>query len=123
MLARFRLMQALIFATSGTNWLHSRMTSGVQACCCCGVPCAAAGAWANATARTRPEIATLAASQDDETFLSPAFFIGEPVPFGAWDYACGRFPGRILISRTGAFIRNGGDGINICWRSDRKSVV
>jgi hypothetical protein len=92
MLARFRLMQALIFATSGMNWLQSRMTSGVQACCCCGVPCAAAGAGANATAKTRLEIAALAASQHDETFLSPTFFIGEPVPFGAWDYALRTLP-------------------------------
>jgi len=43
MLARLWFMQTVIFATSGTNALQSRMTSGVQACCCSGVPCAAAG--------------------------------------------------------------------------------
>jgi hypothetical protein len=81
-LDRFRAMQTLIFATSGMNWLQSRMTSGVQACCCCGVPCAAAGAGANPTAKTRPKTAALAVGQDDETFLISAFFIGEPRSFG-----------------------------------------
>jgi hypothetical protein len=32
------------------------------------------------TAQTRPKIAALAKSQNDETFLSPAYFIGKPVP-------------------------------------------
>jgi hypothetical protein len=73
-------MQTEIFGISGTNALQSRMTSGVQACCCSGVPCAAAGAGMKPTAQTRPKMAALAASQDDETFRSPAFFIGEPVP-------------------------------------------
>jgi hypothetical protein len=85
-------MQALTFATSGMNSLQSRIASGVQACCCCAEPCAAAGAGVKAAAQTRAKIAALAASQNDETFSSPAFFIGEPVPFGAWDYACGRCP-------------------------------
>jgi hypothetical protein len=75
-------MQTVIFGISGTNALQSRMTSGVQACCCSGVPCAAAGVGAKPTTQTRVRIATLAASQNVETFLSPAFFMGEPVPFG-----------------------------------------
>jgi hypothetical protein len=73
-------MQTLIFATSGMNSLQSRSASGVQACCCCAEPCAAAGVGAKSTAPANPKSAALAASHSDETFLSPAFFIGESVP-------------------------------------------
>jgi hypothetical protein len=78
-LARFRLMQAPIFATSGMNSLQSRSASGVQACRCSAEPCAAAGAGVKSTAPANPKTAALA-SHNDETFLSPAFFIGESVP-------------------------------------------
>jgi hypothetical protein len=37
-LARFLFMQATILSTSGTSSLHSRITSGVHACCISGVP-------------------------------------------------------------------------------------
>jgi hypothetical protein len=77
-------MQTVIFGISGTNALQSRMTSGVQACCCSGVPCAAAGAGTKPTTQTRLRIAALVASQNDETVVSPAFFMGKPVPFGAF---------------------------------------
>jgi hypothetical protein len=73
-------MQAVIFATSGTNWLQSRMTSGVQACCTCAETSAAAGAKADAP-RSRPRIAALPARENNATFLGRASFIGEP--FGA----------------------------------------
>ena len=36
--SRFRFMQAVIRSTSGISALHSRITSGVQACCISGVP-------------------------------------------------------------------------------------
>src|SRR6202011_1407117 len=71
-------MQAVILATSGMNSPHSRIASGVQACCCSA--CVAARAGVKAAAPTRPKTAALAKSQNDETFLSPAFFIGKPVP-------------------------------------------
>jgi hypothetical protein len=73
-------MQALIFATSGMNSLQSRSASGVQACCCCAEPCAAAEAGVKLTAPANPKTAAQAASHNDETFLSPAFFIAESVP-------------------------------------------
>lgn len=38
----FRFMQAVIFGTSGMNSEHSRIASGVQACCASGLPWASA---------------------------------------------------------------------------------
>jgi hypothetical protein len=73
-------MQTVIFGISGTNALQSRMTSGVQACCCSGVPCAEAGAGAKPTAPTKPRATAAATNQNVEIFLRRAFFINEPVP-------------------------------------------
>src|SRR5258707_14750328 len=36
-------------------------------------------------AQPRPKAAVMSASEKDETFLSPAVFIFQPVPFGPWD--------------------------------------
>src|SRR5258708_14480780 len=36
-------------------------------------------------AQPRPKAAVMPASEKDETFLSPAVFIFQPVPFGPWD--------------------------------------
>src|ERR1700680_1676473 len=106
-------MQTVIFATSGTNALHSRMTSGVQACCCSGVPCAAAGAGAKPTIQAMPRIAAPVASRDVETFFCPSVFIGEPVPclLGLWHSpveACGlglgRSFGRFCVERSASLV-------------------
>src|ERR1700676_38563 len=103
-------MQTVIFGISGTKALHSRMTSGVQACCCSGVPCAAAGAGAKPTSPAKLRIAALAASQHDEIFLGAAFVIGEPVPclcVGLWHspaeaqgLGLGRSFGRFFVERS-----------------------
>ena len=45
-------------------------------------------------------MAALAVGQNDETFLRPAFFIGEPVPCLRLGL---RFPRRSLAAATGAF--------------------
>ena len=82
---RFRAMQAVILATSGTNSLQSRKTSGVQACCACAETSATAGVGAKAAAPSRLKMAALPASESSASFLGAAFFIGEPVPFGALD--------------------------------------
>src|SRR6516162_5420651 len=73
--ARLRLMQAWIFATSGMNSLQSRKASGWQACCCCGVPCAAAG-----VGKPKASQRAASASADEETMMGRVFVIvGVPV--------------------------------------------
>jgi hypothetical protein len=76
---RFRFMQAVIFATSGTNSLQSLMTSGVQACCTSGLTSASAGAEPKARTEPSPRSTAPAANHDDVSFLSSTFFMDQSV--------------------------------------------